>query len=155
MSMTGTMDRHIMIAINESNVSDRALMYVAGMLGGLPGFRLTVLSLIPLPPDGHFESEEERLKWLEGERDRAARLLGRARELCLQAGFPEGSVETRAVERRCASVSDCILKEVREAGACTLVVGRRGVSEKEEFLFGSTSSQVLHDARGCAVWVVE
>jgi len=146
---------HIMIAVNDSAVSDRALMYVAGMLGGLPGFRLTILNLIPLPPEEHFGSGEERQAWLREERDKASRLLERARQLCLQAGFPEGSVEARAVEKLCPSVSDCILQEVREAGACTLVVGRRGISRKEEFLFGSTSSQVLHDAEGCAVWVVE
>lgn len=148
-------DKHIMIAVNESAVSDRALMYVASLLGGLPGFRLTLLCLIPLPPDEHFESREEQDGWLRAERDKAARLLERARQLCLQAGFPEESVQITAPEQHCPSVSDCILAEVRKAGACTLVLGRRGVSEKEEFLFGSTSSQVLHDARGCAVWVVE
>jgi nucleotide-binding universal stress UspA family protein len=144
-----------MIAANGSPNSRRAVEYVAALLGGLPGFRLTILDLIPLPPQEHFETDKEREAWLKGERESAAARLKEFRHTCISAGFPEESVEAKASERHCASISDCILEEVREAGACTLVVGRRGLSMKEEFLFGSTSSQVLHDARGCAVWVVE
>jgi len=148
-------DMHIMIAADGSRNSQRAVEYVAGMLGGLPGFRLTILRLTPLPPEEHFASPQEKEKWLERERESSRKHLGQYRDICLGAGFPDDKVETRNIERHCPSVSDCIIEEVRKAGACTLVVGRRGVSLKEEFLFGSTSSQVLHDARGCAVWVVE
>jgi nucleotide-binding universal stress UspA family protein len=35
------------------------------------------------------------------------------------------------------------------------VVGRRGVSKRQEFLFGSVSSKVVRDAKNCAVWVIE
>ena len=155
MSDDRTREMHIMIAADSSRNSERAVEYVAGMLGGLPGFRLTIINLIPLPPEEHFESAEELESWLRAEREGAESRLREFRNVCTSSGFPEDSVETRAIERHCPSISDCILDEVREAGACTLVVGRRGLSMKEEFLFGSTSSQVLHDARGCAVWVVE
>jgi nucleotide-binding universal stress UspA family protein len=53
------------------------------------------------------------------------------------------------------SISDLILHEQQEGGYGTLVVGRRGVSKKEEFLFGSVSSRVVRDAKHCAVWVIE
>jgi len=155
MSKVMEKDRHIMIAADGSENSRRAVEYVADMLGGLQGFRLTILCLIPLPPEEHFESDKQRDEWLEGERINASALLGRFSEICIQAGFPADKVEAKSSERRCPSVSDCLLQEVEEAGACTLVVGRRGLTMKEEFLFGSTSSQVLHDAKGCAVWVVE
>jgi nucleotide-binding universal stress UspA family protein len=36
-----------------------------------------------------------------------------------------------------------------------VVVGRRGLTHNEEFLFGSTSSKILHHATHCAVMVVE
>jgi nucleotide-binding universal stress UspA family protein len=37
----------------------------------------------------------------------------------------------------------------------TLVVGRKGLSRKEEFLFGSISGKIVRTARNCTVWVVE
>jgi nucleotide-binding universal stress UspA family protein len=36
-----------------------------------------------------------------------------------------------------------------------VVVGRHHKSKAEEFLFGSTSSKLIHEAKKCAVWVVE
>jgi len=38
---------------------------------------------------------------------------------------------------------------------CTVVIGRRGLSKKEEFIFGSTSNRILHEANNCAVMVIE
>ena len=37
-----------------------------------------------------------------------------------------------------------------------MVVGRRHKTKTEEFLFGSTSiSRLIHEAKNCAIWVVE
>jgi len=38
---------------------------------------------------------------------------------------------------------------------CTIVIGRRGISKKEEFIFGSTSNKIIHEAKKCAVLVIE
>ena len=40
-------------------------------------------------------------------------------------------------------------------GSETIVVGRKGVSRKEELLFGSVSNRIIHQAEDCTVWVVE
>jgi hypothetical protein len=46
--------------------------------------------------------------------------------------------------------------ELKEKLACgTVVIGRRGISKKEEFLFESTSNKIIHTAKDCAVWVIE
>ena len=152
---TESPEKHIMIAMDPSESSKRAALYVADMLGGLPDFRITLFSLVPVPPDEHFQGEEERASWIEKEKAGVDELLHRMREVCLQAGFPEDKVETISEARHCPSVADALIDEARAIGACTLVVGRRGLSMKEEFLFGSTSSRVLHDSKNCAVWVVE
>jgi hypothetical protein len=34
-------------------------------------------------------------------------------------------------------------------------IGRRGISKKEEFMFGSTSTRILHIAKDCSIWVIE
>ena len=47
-----------------------------------------------------------------------------------------------------------LLRLAEEGGYGTVVVGRRGVSKQEEFLFGSVSTKIIHAAKGLAVWVV-
>ncbi len=54
------------------------------------------------------------------------------------------------------SIAETILDELRERSAGTLVVGRRGITKKEEFIYGSTSSKLLHAQKNsAAMWVVE
>lgn len=148
-------DKHLMVAVDAPGQPQKAVMYVADMLGGLPGFRLTLLRLIAVPPEEFFKDARQKQEWLENGQGEAEAMLGRLREVCVQAGFDGGKVETRVVARECPSVSACIIQEANELDVCTLVLGRRGMTMREEFLFGSTSSRVLHEAKGCAVWVVE
>jgi hypothetical protein len=42
-----------------------------------------------------------------------------------------------------------------ELKSSTVVVGRRGITRKEEFLFGSTSSKILREAKDCSIWVIQ
>jgi nucleotide-binding universal stress UspA family protein len=53
------------------------------------------------------------------------------------------------------SLSEAILDMRCDLTCCTVVVGRHHKSKTEEFLFGSTSSKLIHEAKNCAVWVVE
>jgi len=148
-------ERHILIAVDGSENAKRAVLYVADFLGGAPGFRATVLHVIPEPPADFFASEAEREEWLKKEKARAAEMLERYRQILLQSGFPEDKVAAVADVMTCPSVAECILKTQRGLGCCTVVVGRRGISKKEEFLFGSTSSRIMHSGKNCAVWVIE
>ena len=150
-----TDEKHIMIAATTGENSRRAVMYVANMLGGLPGFRVTIYSLISVPPDDFFASGVERDEWIGKEKEQVDEALAQMLEVCLQAGFPEDKVAVVSEARRCASASDCLIQEAMKIKACTLVVGRRGLSKREEFQFGSTSTRLIHDAHDCAVWIVE
>ena len=94
---TESPEKHIMIAMDSSDSSKRAAMYVADMLGGLPGFHITLFSLIPVPPDEHFQSKEERASWIEKEKANADDMLHRMREVCLQTGFAEDKVVARGL----------------------------------------------------------
>jgi nucleotide-binding universal stress UspA family protein len=47
-----------------------------------------------------------------------------------------------------------ILRIREEGNYDTVVIGRRGVSKAEEFLFGSVSTKVVQSAADCTVWVV-
>jgi nucleotide-binding universal stress UspA family protein len=82
-------------------------------------------------------------------------MIERYRQVLIQSGFPEKKVETEVAVTLSEPVSSVIIQKQEEYNACTLIIGRRGVSKQEEFLFGSVSNKVIHMANKCAVWVVE
>ncbi len=52
-------------------------------------------------------------------------------------------------------VASSILWEAERGDYDAVVVGRRGLSNVEEFLLGSVSSKVIHHLKGRTVWVAE
>lgn len=152
---TPNKDRHLLIAVDASENAKRAVLYVADFLGGVPGFHVTMLTIIPEPPVDYFDAEKDRGKWIEDQRSEALQRLDKYRQILLQSGFREDKVATVADVRNCPSIADCIIDEQQRLKCCTIVVGRRGISKKEEFLFGSTSNKILHSGKNCAVWVIE
>lgn len=148
-------DRHILIAVDESKNAERALLYAADFLGGAAGFRATLINIINVPPEDYFDSDADRDKWIEEQRAAAGKMLEKYREVLVQSGFKKDKVSTIVDIRHDRPVADCILEAQRNLDCCTVIVGRRGISKKEEFIYGSTSSKVLHSGKNCAVWVIE
>lgn len=146
--------KHLLVAVDASENARRAVHYVADMLGGLPGFRVTLISIVSAPPEDFFASDEERLAWVKEEQAKSEATLELSKGILKASGFEDGNVEIRSVVKVCASVGDCILEAQKELGCGTVVVGRRGITKKEEFIFGSTSSKILHGARNCSVWAI-
>ncbi|MCL5022088.1 MAG: universal stress protein [Nitrospirae bacterium] len=148
-------DRHILVAVDNSKNAERVILYVADVLGGVSGFYVTILTVIPEPPADYFETDTERNSWIEEQKSEATRMLDKYRRILIQSGFVEEKVETIMDIRKCPSVADCIIDVQQKLKCCTIVVGRRGVSKQEEFLFGSTSSKIVRSGKNCAVWVIE
>jgi nucleotide-binding universal stress UspA family protein len=148
-------DKHLLIAVDESDSSRRAVLYVADFLGGFPGFVVTLLRVISEPEEDFFDSGEEMSSWVKNELDEANSMLENYRRILVQSGFPEDKVRSRACVEEAKSFAEAILETRCDLTCCTLVVGRHHKSKAEEFLFGSTSSKLVHEAKNCAVWVVE
>ncbi len=153
--MNPEMNRNILIAVDASENSRRAVQYVAGMLGGMKGFKATVLHVIREPEEDEFPVEGEKEKWYPAHRQHVDRMLEEYRRMLIDAGFAPEDVSTRSTLRYCPSMAECILAEQDLLKYATLVVGRKGLSHKEEFLFGSISGKIVRTARNCTVWVVE
>jgi len=148
-------DKHLLIAVDESDSSRRAVLYVADFLGGFPGFRVTLLSIIPEAEEDFFETEAELNAWMKKKTDVANNMLENYRQILIQSGFPDHKVRIRSCVEEAKALSDTILDIRCDMSCCTVVVGRHHKSKTEEFLFGSTSNRLIHDAKNCAVWVVE
>jgi len=154
-TVTTIKDKHLLIAIDQSESSKRAVLYVADFLGGFPGFRVTLLSIIPEPEEDFFDTEAEQVAWTKDKLEEANRMLDNYRTILLQSGFPGEKVQVRSCVNETKALSDVILESQCGMSCCTVVVGRHHKSKSEEFLFGSTSNRIIHEARNCAVWVVE
>lgn len=147
--------RNILIAVDASENAKRAVQYVRDFIGGLPGFHVTVLTIISEPSEDYFINAGERNAWVEKENTAAKRILDEHRQMLIQAGFRDEDVTVIAVMKSCASIAECIIEEQKKFGCGTVVIGRRGISKKEEFIFGSTSTKILHIAKDCSIWVIE
>ncbi len=152
---TPVKDKHLLVAVDESESSRRAVLYVADFLGGFPGFTVTILRIIPEPEEDFFDTAQELNNWVKEKLAAANKLLENYRQILIQSGFPEEKVRYRACLGETRSLADAILETRCDLTCCTVVVGRHHKSKTQEFLFGSTSSRLIHEARNCAVWVVE
>jgi nucleotide-binding universal stress UspA family protein len=156
----------ILIAYDGSDNARRAVAYTAAMVDS-NGRRQVDVVAIERPPDRDLYADDAAWKTECAKRVAAMHTsLDEARHLLTAAGVPEKAVSTRFVESCRSPLRDAhecsigtsialeILRLAEEGGYGTVVVGRRGVSKQEEFLFGSVSTKIIHAAKGLAVWVV-
>ena len=148
-------ERHLLVAVDASENSKRTVMYVADFFGGSQNVFLTILSIIPEPSEDYFASGEQREKWIADQQAEMTRVLDGYKNILLDGGFLESQIDVRLIIRQCTSIGDAIIEEQEKLHCCIVVVGRRGISHNEEFIFGSTSNRILHHATNCAVMVVE
>ncbi len=153
--MTSPSERNLLIAVDASENSRKAVDYVGRLLGGVVGdFHITLLHLILEPDADYFPSKEEHQIWIDQKLKESVRLLEGYRDVLIGYGFEGDRIRVLTPIRFCPSISECILeqKDMLEYG--TIVVGRKGLSPKEEILLGSVSSRLVKLARNCTVWVV-
>jgi nucleotide-binding universal stress UspA family protein len=147
-------NKNILIAVDESENARRAVSYVGQLLGGISGFQVMVLHVIPDPEEDYFPDQKEKDNWLAITKQRVDTMLSDYQQMLIKAGFSENSVSVKSTLRYCPSMAECILAERDQTRYDTIVVGRHGVSRREEFLFGSISSKIVNHAKNCTIWVV-
>ena len=148
-------NKHILIAVDESENARRAVSYVGQLLAGQKGFKVLVLHVIRQPEEDFFPTSAEKDKWLSEYKLKVDAMLKSYRKILVSSGFEPEDISVRSTLRTCPSLAECILVELDQAKCSTIVVGRQGLSRSEEFLFGSVSSKIVNHARDCTVWVVE
>lgn len=148
------MDHRIVIAVDGSKNARRAVVYVGRLLRGLPGFVVTLLHVMQEADMDCFATPGEREDKMKVERRRIRSFLKDYQGILVAEGFRPAAVDKRIVEKNGPSLAMLIVGELSSLGAGTVVVGRQGLSRKEEFLFGSVSRQIVSHAGKCPVWVV-
>lgn len=159
------MKHKILIAIDASENSLKAVKYAAGILGSES--QVTLLHVFfKLPPEDlqrrdlpHHNvsfsgSTKEFRTWLSQQRAAAEEALDRAKKVLINGGVDPKSIEVKIEERRQGVAAD-ILNELKKGGYDTVIMGRRGLSGVKRFFLGSVTAKIIHHAEDCAVWVVE
>jgi nucleotide-binding universal stress UspA family protein len=147
--------KKILLALDRSAGSMRAVDYLGDMLGGstdeLTLFHAARHSDIPEGRFGHIVNlmrEKESLELNEMES-----IFDEARARLLSKGFEPKALTVKTVTG-VSSRAAAILQEANEGGYGTIVVGRRGLSKVYEFSMGRVANKVIQLARDHAVWIV-
>ncbi len=157
--------KKILVAVDASENSARAVEYTGTMIGNSTGFSICLLYVEHLPERDIYPDEKSWSDACEQEKEKVNNFLEKA-----QKTLAEKKVNPENVSIKYVSVSEQnsladkvqgrgvsfhVMRVQKEDGFGTVVVGRRGVSKAEEFLFGSVSTKIIHHIKDCTVWVVE
>lgn len=146
--------KRIIIALDDSPRSINAVEYVGSIAGHLAEVRLCLLHVYPEPPPDYYPSGAT-LDDYKVEQERLASLLFKRAMAILQGhGIDPQAVTTRCRLADHQSISATILDLQTKEKYGTIVVGKRGITKAEEFLFGSISNALIHNGRDIAVWVI-
>jgi nucleotide-binding universal stress UspA family protein len=158
-----------LIAVDGSEHSARALHYVGTLLRDTRDVQVTLFHVLkPMPREllehGGSEdpAEEVRLaKRLQEDQENWVRMESRfehpilltALELFGRTGFPLDRVTLKFGHED--DVAHTILDEARTGGYQTIVVSRHGLKRVKLFFGGGITDQLLRDASGYTIWIVE
>jgi len=100
-------------------------------------------------------NREEREEDLRKKREAGDALLAGVKERLESLGVPASHVTTKILLCRPPDTVAEVLLEEKSAGSYdTMVLGRRGMSKKEEYIFGSVTTILVREASDVSVWVV-
>lgn len=159
----------ILLAVDESENSHRAVKYVGSLLRGRPDTAVTLFHVLkPMPREllEHGGSENpaaeaqlgqqlrnEQEAWIRKEGESESHVLKKACDTLTQSGFDRSQVALKIGHED--DIAGNILEEARNGKHETIVVGRHGTSRVKRLFGGGVTDQLLRDAKGFAIWVVE
>jgi len=149
-----TQERKMLVAVDSTPTARKALGYVVDICRHLPGCSLCLLHVYPAPPPNYYTGGGSLDSYRQEKAAAAERIFAEAGEVLREAGLAATAVSSLCRMADHATISQAILAVQAEGGYDTVVVGKRGISKAEEFLFGSISSDLVHHARNFTLWIV-
>ena len=158
----------VLIAVDGSRNSLRAVEYAGKVFAPNPEARLVLFQIIPSISrmlldtkemktiDAHKDERPELagLYWRLEDEERMSEFFAEATSVLIHTGVKPEQIKSKFGVKS-GEIADGILEEVELGNFQTLIMGRRGLSRVREFFLGSVSTQVVREAKGCAVCVVE
>jgi len=148
------MEERILLAVDGSPASKRALEYVTSMVGWETAERyLHLVHVLPPVPARVDRSGRPR----SGKDEEEAReLLTRMRRLACQAGLAAERVDVGLLYLRPdLSLVEGLIQVARDQSCGTIIVGRSSLPWYRELFHHHPADELVHQAHGFTVWIVE
>jgi len=144
----------ILIAVDKTPTAMNAVKYVGTIIGTLNPPHISLLYVYPEPPPNFYQTGGLLPDYEKQKKELAEQIFHESRSVLKECGVEPENVD--AVTRMASgeTISQTILEVQKEGLYGTVVVGKRGVSKAEEFLFGSISNALVHSSGDFTVWVV-
>jgi len=164
--------KNMLIAVDDSEASYRAVTYVGSIVGGREDCRVCLLhALPPLPREllefggssnlEHEAQEEARIKaeqarWIEAVTQATEPIFTRAKRMLQEAHVPAHAVETQIVDTvNTQDLIQDILDTAQKGNFGTVVVGRESLHGFKALFTSHVGDALIRQAHGLTVWVVE
>lgn len=160
--------KNILIAVDDSGASERALRYVGALLRETRDVNVTLFHVLnPMPRElmEHGGSEDpetedhlgeqlrkEQKEWVQTEGALEYPILENARKRLGETGFPIDRVTLKLGYER--DIADSIMDESRAGGYGTVVVTRHGPTGTKRLFSSRITDRLLRDLSGVTLWVL-
>jgi len=153
----------VLVAVDASPASDRAVEYTGRVLGTLEGVQLYLVHVVGPLPDGVRAApgetltntrRDEQAAWMATAREDARGVLERAAQRLRSAGIDERAISLRTAELANGTVATCVLEAARDLDCDTIVVGREAITWVPNLLHPHIGERVVREATHAAVWIV-
>jgi nucleotide-binding universal stress UspA family protein len=144
----------ILVAIDEGETSLRAVRYVGRMAAAMTDVSICLLNIYPEPPPDFYANGGVLAVYQAEKEKRAEMIFSKGERLLVEAGIRPGAISRTTLLAAGRTISQMVLSVQREGDFGTVVVGKRGVSKAEEFLFGSISNALARYSSSFTTWVV-
>ncbi len=146
--------KRFLIAVDETETSMRAVRYAGELVGPHQDIEILLIHVYPEPQPDYYRKGGTLRAYQEDKEASAGILFGNVRNILEKKGISGNAIAVKAVMAEGKTLSQAIIDEQKSGGFGTVILGKRGLSKAEEFLFGSISSALLHKTRDCAVIAV-
>jgi len=154
----------LLVVVDESRATKRALEYVAHVASRRQDFRICLAHALPSPPPELVEfrgAEKARLRaykrrWISVVEMTEQRALDHANALLRRGGVAEKAIEAHycnLVDPSCATEE--ILGLARLLKCDTVVIGRDSLSWLGELIHGDPAEELVRQGKGFTIWVVK
>lgn len=156
----------VLIAVDNSEASQRALAFAGRMLGDRPALdiEITLFHVVESLPEfllaaGAFKPAADQ--WAQTRRQEGEKFLAAQRDALTKAGVPAKAVHTKLCckEGRPESIrvvaALAVIEEMQQGKYDVVVIGRRGASATIPTLLGGVAEKIAREAHGKTVWIVD
>lgn len=150
--------KNAIVALDGSPGSMRALDFACSLMDGFKGKVVLFHALrhvgYPEPATGRVAAlkEVEKNIWDDAKKMLAPTVTA-AKERLLKAGRAQDKIVTKIVTG-VSSRAGALIEEAKKSGCGSILVGRTGISQVEDFNIGRVANKVVHGAQNQAVWIV-